>query len=198
MEDFNIEDYLPEDSVQKNVDKARALFENNIPLVDTVRRFPEHYLLPFGCAAYFVLGFLYVFFFAFAYQQSVEESYISLDSSSGVCTEIERPLTGIYLATDRHWEGDSSFLYSEAKYEFTFSGLEATSGSFSSLIEDGFNTDAAALFTSEHDVADNLLLWMHYQKFVEVGGKTQRFSMLSSPRSAPYSLCNNPTSTLTH
>mmetsp|Transcript_32824 Transcript_32824/g.73085 ORF Transcript_32824/g.73085 Transcript_32824/m.73085 type:complete len:507 (+) Transcript_32824:91-1611(+) len=158
------------------------LFTENIPLQEEIRKFPQHYLVPFGVVAYAILLSLYALFFWLAYEASSKESFISLDSGSGVCTEIERPLTGVYLGSSNGaWEGDSDFKYTQAKYEFRFSGLLTRSDQFASLVGEDFSTEEVGAYMRNHDIADNLLAYMHYQKFVQVGGKTQSFSLFSSP-----------------
>mmetsp|Transcript_24954 Transcript_24954/g.53966 ORF Transcript_24954/g.53966 Transcript_24954/m.53966 type:complete len:476 (-) Transcript_24954:68-1495(-) len=157
------------------------ILEENVPLLQEIRKFPRYYFLPFGCVAYSIFVGLYIFFFAVAWFASTEETYISLSSAGGVCSEVESPLSGTYLASKYGiWEGSSAFKYSEAKYEFRFSGLLTKAEGFSALLA-AFSTNEVSAFTQTHDIAHNLLAYMHYRKFAQVGGKTQSFALITSP-----------------
>jgi hypothetical protein len=208
---MNYEYFIPEGTFRANLQKFYKIFEDNIPLVDAVRKFPGHYMVPYGFSAYSILFGLYVFFFCVAYLASVEESFISLDKAAGVCSEVKKPLSGTYLAASNGaWEGDSEFKvhqytptplhpyithnifivnpqtpmysyvllctrmqYSEALYQFTFSGLETTDAEFSTLVGVDFSTNKVAAFMRVHDITDNLLALMHYREFATVGDKVR-------------------------
>jgi hypothetical protein len=157
-------------------------FVGNVP-VDILDKFPGAWAVVTFVLTYVIFIGCYIGFFAWAFVDGLNQTFISLDSTAGNCNTVSKPLTGTYLASNAGaWQGDARFEFSDAVYQFQFNEFTADSAEFKRLITTDFSLSSIGAFTAENDIATNLLVWMHYRKLVVTeNNKVQVMKLYSSP-----------------
>ena len=101
------------DFIARTVDET---FVDNIP-VESVKELPRFYMYMFGALAEIVFLGIFVYFVISVYDTGTNSRFISLDPTSGVCSEISKAVTGDYVGdTNGIWVGQDGFDYSAAIY----------------------------------------------------------------------------------
>jgi hypothetical protein len=109
---------------------VRLAFLDNLP-VKYLRFYPFNTVLVLGGLSSFVMIGLFAYFFGTGYVQALKEQFISLDKNAGRCSEVQKPLTGTYAATDSgKWQGTKGFYFTNALYEVDFSSYSGSDNDF--------------------------------------------------------------------
>lgn len=172
------------DSKIVEVDPVYSLekaFEDFIPL-DQLNDLPRIIKFSCGTISYILLLGCFIYFFIITFLQRQRSSFISFDDSEGICSEVERPVTGTFYATDSgSWEGDQDFQYSHAVYQFEFNDLRISSNGFKNMMVNEFDISDFKKSLTVTPLTDNFIKWMHYKIETVVNGKTQLLSMITQP-----------------
>jgi TRAP-type C4-dicarboxylate transport system permease small subunit len=94
----------------------------------------------FGAIAYLVMLTYFCYFAYTSYMGAISQAYISLDGSSGDCSNVEITVSGTYLADNRgNWVGSPQFVYANALYSMSLSNFEGSNAQYSDMMT-YFNT----------------------------------------------------------
>jgi hypothetical protein len=158
-------------------------FIDNVP-VDIIKEMSASKLLVFGLLAYGIVIGIFLYFSIGGFIQGRKEEFVSLDSSSGQCSEVTRTLTGVYYASsDGLWEGKVGYQYTKTIYAFEFQGMKTTDAEFEDTLNTLKTNELAPIGIKQagYSLSYNLLLWMHYSTQFTIGTAVQLFSFSGEP-----------------
>lgn len=148
------------------VSKINEMFIAGIP-IRYVRTLPKMYMYTLGAMSYLILMTLFALFFIATYRSNLNTSYISLDSSSGICHEVPSSVSGSYYATVHgEWQGNSNFIYTDAPFYFIFTDMSTTLKRFQheiSILNDIIHDLGEN--AKNQSLSYNILIWAHYRHY---------------------------------
>lgn len=139
-------------------------FIDNIP-VDEVKELPPFYMYLVGSILEVGTLGLFIYLVYSGYVQGVNQQFMSLQSSSGICTPVLTPVTGsYYIDTQGLWETTAGFSYTKSLYKFEFTGFLGEYNTFYKLLNDTYNelVSYGHLHAANNDLAYNLVLWSFF------------------------------------
>jgi hypothetical protein len=95
------------------------------------------------------------------YETTVNQTFISLSSTAGVCTEVPTELTGMYyMDSNGNWNSEAAFQFKDTVYGMEMTGLQYTK----KMWTDAINTIIVNLTMvrdkgRDRDMAWNLISW---------------------------------------
>ena len=98
-----------------------------------------------------------------AYSQGVDVQFISLQSTSGVCSFVTKPVSGTFLASIQGlWQGAVGFQYTLALYSVELNNLAVDEDQYENLVSSlAFSlTDGFGAATAVNNLAINLIILM--------------------------------------
>jgi hypothetical protein len=125
----------------------------------------------FGAFAYMVAIAIFVYFVVQNYNISLNQAFISLDSSSGICESVPISITGTFLADNQgNWIGSPEFTYSSALYSLSFNNFEVQSYSqYQQMMSSFYNTlQVIGKIAEYQDLPANLIFWTAFQRYYSV------------------------------
>lgn len=137
---------------------------------DSIRQLPRKYMFIFGFVANVLLFGVFGYFTITGYDQGISQKFMSLTTSSGVCSPVTKSVTGGYVA-DQYgvWGGQAAYTYSRATYFMGLVDANLQPEDYTTIIEIVRAQLAvlgqAALY---QDLTTNLLVWMSWQLSCDV------------------------------
>ena len=116
--------------------------------------------------AYAIMFGIFLYFFINGILSGMKSKYISMDLSSGICSEIGTSIELTQYASKRgSWQGFRNFKYQEAKYIFTFQGFDGSS--FKQYINDVFTKKVIPIGedAKKRPFFWNILTWATYTDY---------------------------------
>ena len=111
----------------------------------------------------FYVGFIAIgiYFFVQNYQTNLNTSFVSLDNTSGICSQVPQDITGDFLAdTNGNYDSSPNFQYQSAVYALNLIGLYFTDAQWKDAM-----TNVSKALTAvgkkgiDRDLAWNLVVW---------------------------------------
>lgn len=179
------------------INHVNHFYINHIPF-DSIKDMSEIYLYFFGTVAYLFSFIMFAYFFYENYKSSLDQAFISLQSSAGDCSTVPIKIQGTYLAdTKGYWNSEPEFQQVKAQYALKLTGFEVSSNLQYNNMMQYFYTDLEGVGTraTGHNLAENLLLWMTYVQYYSLQfsitdatftnissiGQVQSFSLTGDP-----------------
>ena len=112
---------------------------------------------------FFYVGFVAVgiYFFIQNYESNLTTSFISLDNTSGICTQVPTDITGNFLADNKgNYDSSTNFQYQNSIYSLELIGLHFTDSQWKKAM-----TNVSKALTDvgkkgvQRDLAWNLVVW---------------------------------------
>lgn len=106
-------------------------------------------------------------------------TFISLDQSAGVCSEVPLSITGVHsLDSSGYWIGNTLYNPSSAFYSFDMSNFLKNTAAFRTIIADQKAIFAlVGMVGKANNLAVNLLYWATWAQIVNDGNSTQRWQL---------------------
>jgi hypothetical protein len=141
-------------------------FDQNLPL-GAIGDLPDKLKYFIGTLGYFLILIVFLYFLIREYEKGINTKFMSLDSNSGNCKEVELTVsaTSIYADYNGHWRDSSLFRPELAMYSINVQNFKRSTGKYRLLmgeIEAELKLRAATALVS--DPARNLLVWMSWHK----------------------------------
>lgn len=120
-----------------------------------------------------------------AYHEDVTNKFMSLSGQAGTCETIALPASGNFLV-DRagNWEGSDQFVYSNSQYQLVLNTFTGDEDAYVSMME-YFRQQVKDInpYTTRHNLATSLVLWMGSSLTQSINGQQQQFAMYGQPQS---------------
>lgn len=158
-------------------------FVDSLPS-DDIAELPTSYMYVVGLIVNVAGWSLFLFFLYQGVMSSVTQKYLALDLDAGVCDFVMKPITGSFKADYLgHWEGDPSFSYTRAKYQFFSNSLMMTNEDWWLMIHEITSDviEPMGMLMSVSELPHNLIVWMAWSGDVVYGSHIQSFRFTGSP-----------------
>jgi hypothetical protein len=169
------------------VKKIKKSFIDSIPM-ESVKEMPEQYMYFFGTLTHSFVTFCFIYFIYTGYFNARRQNFISLDSSSGQCSEVQAVVTGNHLAdVNGYWSSLPEYTSSLALYEIKFANFQQTHSEFNFMLNDvREELDLLAMKSVHLDLASNALAWMTWTMRLKTKKSVNVFSMTGVPTEVFY------------
>jgi hypothetical protein len=124
------------------------------------------------------------YFIGSQYVSTAKTTFISLDKSAGNCVDVPTAVTNTYtLDESGYWTGQSAFNPSTGVYSLVMNSFTHSLSEYADFMANMRETvsELAGNSTSQ-DIAENLLYWMAWAKFIDEGENTQRWQLSGDPK----------------
>jgi hypothetical protein len=120
-----------------------------------------YYLMSHCYCHSIVCSALFVYLAIDGYYDIRREKFLALSQGDGICEEIPKDVTGVFLAdSNGNWQGDEGFEFSQALYRFTFFHLETSEDNFHYVIESYLSRlDVLGDLMKTENLATTVLFW---------------------------------------
>ena len=116
-----------------------------------------------GVYAFFYVGFIAIgiYFFAQNFSSSKASTFISLDNSSGICTQVSRDVTGNFLVdSSGNYDSSPNFQYENSIYSLELIGLHFNDSQWNTSFTNVKNAlTVVGKKGVQRDLAWNLVVW---------------------------------------
>lgn len=160
-----------------------SLFYDSLP--DEIRKLPFHYMIAVGWAVQLISAVMFGYFFYQQFITGLNQKFLSLDESAGLCVAVLKPMSSSYLAdSSGNWEHGESFSYTDAVYYFHANEYFATPEAWAADMAD---IDMNILYVMSKigetsTIAYNLVLWTAWSAVMYSNGYAQTVRLTGDAR----------------